>query len=73
MTMKTICEGGTWTRDSWGLVPPPFNKDYDPLAEARYKAVTASLERDNYYSTHTREECKAEWARRYDTLKASGL
>ena len=46
--------------------PAPFNPLYDPKAGARYKEVTASMERDNFYATHTREECKAEWGRRYE-------
>lgn len=49
--------------------PPPFNPDADPKAEGRYRKVTASMEADGYYASHTREECKAEWARRYDELQ----
>lgn len=48
--------------------PPPFNPDADPLAADHYAKVTASMEADGYYSSHSREECKAEWARRYDAL-----
>lgn len=49
--------------------PAPFNPEYDPKAGERYRRVTASMEADGYYGTHTREECKAEWGRRYDDLR----
>lgn len=49
--------------------PPPFNQDADPRAEARYAAVSRSMEADGYYASHTREECREEWGRRYDALK----
>ena len=49
--------------------PPPFNPKYDPNAVARSRMVSKSLEDDNYYSTHTREECKTEWAKRYAIRK----
>lgn len=52
--------------------PEPFNPAFDPKAGARYKAVTASMEADDYYASHSREECAAEWRRRYDSLKAEG-
>jgi hypothetical protein len=26
------------------------------------------MEADGYYATHSREECKGEWTRRYDEL-----
>jgi len=48
--------------------PAPFNPLYDPKASARYKEVTTSMERDNFYTTHTREECKIEWGQRYSNL-----
>jgi hypothetical protein len=50
--------------------PAPFNPDADPRAAERYRKVTASMEADGFYEGRTREECKAEWARRYDELKA---
>jgi hypothetical protein len=50
--------------------PLSFNPDFDPKAEGRYAAVTASMEADDFYTGHTREECAAEWKRRYDDLKA---
>lgn len=49
--------------------PPPFNPLFDPAAKARYAQVTASMEADGFYATHTRAECAAEWQRRYDALK----
>lgn len=49
--------------------PAPFNPDFDPNAAERYRRVTKSMEADRLYETHTREECKAEWGRRYDELK----
>lgn len=54
----------------WRNPPAPFNPLFDPKAAGRYSAVTASMTADNFYEGHTREECKAEWARRYDALKA---
>lgn len=58
----------------WGdhvFPPAPFNPSYDPKANERSKAVSDSMESDNFYATHTREECKAEWGRRYDELKVT--
>lgn len=52
--------------------PPPFNPRFDPKAENRYRLVTQSMMEDDFYEHHTREECKAEWARRYDRLKQEG-
>lgn len=52
--------------------PAPFNPDYAPKVKQRFADVTASMERDNFYISHTREECKQEWGKRYDALKASG-
>lgn len=51
--------------------PEPFNPEADPKAKERYRAVSASMEADGYYERHSREECKAEWGRRYDALKAA--
>jgi hypothetical protein len=30
------------------------------------------MEADNFYTNHTREECKTEWGKRYDRLKQEG-
>lgn len=46
--------------------PPAFNPNYDPRAAARYSRVTASMQRDDFYSNHTRDECKLEWRARYE-------
>lgn len=48
--------------------PRPFNPAYDPKANGRYTAVTASMEADGYYEKNTRAECAVEWRRRYDAL-----
>lgn len=48
--------------------PPPFNPEADPRAKDRYRAVTSSMQDDRFYDNHTREECKAEWGRRYEQL-----
>lgn len=55
----------------WKNPPQPFNPSYDPKAEERYRKVTESMQADGYYSNHTREQCKVEWARRYEELKAA--
>jgi hypothetical protein len=52
--------------------PAPFNPDFDPKAKERYANVTKSMEADDYYANHTREECRVEWAKRYDFLKING-
>ena len=49
--------------------PAPFNPDYDPEADERSRQVSLSMETDNFYATHTREECKHEWHKRYDARK----
>ena len=49
--------------------PPPFNPQYAPKAKARYRQVTSSMEKDNFYESHTREQCKEEWAKRYSSLR----
>ena len=57
--------------DHWHKNPPAgFNPDFDPGAKQRFADVTASLEADNFYATHTRQECKTEWHKRYESLKA---
>jgi len=48
--------------------PAPFNPKADPRAIERYRAVTSSMEKDRFYDNHTRQECKEEWARRYDLI-----
>lgn len=57
----------------WKNPPAPFNPLYDPEAKARYAAVTKSMEADDFYANHTREECRLEWRRRYEERKSLGL
>lgn len=52
--------------------PNPFNPDFDPKAPERSRIVTQSMVNDNYYATHTREECSEEWKWRYDHMKQEG-
>jgi len=52
--------------------PAPFNPLYDPKSHKRYEMVTNSMTQDDYYSSHSREECKKEWRKRYDKLKSEG-
>ena len=54
----------------WNNPPPPFNPLFDPLAKGRSERVVTSMEADKFYDSHTREECAAEYRRRYDALKA---
>jgi hypothetical protein len=54
-------------------LPRPFNPLADANAERRYAATTASLQADDFYANHTREECRVEWARRYDEFKATTI
>ena len=49
--------------------PLPFNPLYDPKASTRFRNTSNSMVADNFYATHTREECKVEWGKRYDQLK----
>lgn len=49
--------------------PAPFNPDSEcTKAGERYNQVSASMQADNFYQTHTQPECKEEWARRYKLL-----
>lgn len=59
--------------NQWKSPPAPFNPKFDPKASARYEAVTKSMERDDFYADHTREECKVEWRRRYEELEDDKL
>ena len=58
--------------NEWKNPPAPFNPEYDPKAKDRFSMVTKSMEKDCYYDTHTREQCRIEWAKRYDNLKDTG-
>lgn len=53
----------------WKNPPPPFNPVFDPKARDRYDRVTQSMVDDDFYANHTRQECKDEWARRYELEK----
>lgn len=63
-------EGVGFFEKQWQNPPAPFNPDFDPKAKARYSAVTKSMEDDDFYAAHSREECRDEWRRRYDEFKA---
>ena len=51
--------------------PAPFNPDYDPRAQGWRNQASDSMMQDGFYDNHTREECAAEWRRRYDALRSS--
>ena len=53
----------------WNNRPPPFNPTFDPKAKERAAYTTESMVRDDFHASHTREECAAEWRRRYDKQK----
>ena len=54
----------------WNDNPPaPFNPEYRPYAVQLSNEVTQSMEEDNFYHIHTKEECRKEWARRYERLR----
>jgi hypothetical protein len=65
-------EGVGFFESQWRNPPPSFNPLFDPNAAARFASVTASMEADGFYISRSRAECKAEWERRYDALKATG-
>ena len=50
----------------WKNGPGPLNPNFNPDAKELYAKTTTSMERDNFYASHTREECAAEWRRRYN-------
>lgn len=51
-------------------VPKHVAPTYDPKAKKRAEQVTASMEADDFYAGHSREECAVEWRRRYDLHSA---
>lgn len=51
-----------WWKNGPGTLNPEYNPDWKWIREK----TTSSMQKDNFYSTHTREECAAEWRRRYD-------
>lgn len=46
--------------DDWHPAPAPFNPFYDSLAGKLMQAAAESMEADEFYDTHTRNECAAE-------------
>lgn len=50
--------------------PGPFNPNYNPNWKEIQKRVTSSMEADGFYDNHTREECSAEYRRRWDEIKS---
>ena len=66
-TEQKFChQGPFWYQHNFP--PAPFNPKFDPKAASRWDKVSSSMRADNYYATHTQEECKKEWARRYNLL-----
>ena len=51
--------------------PAHFNPDFNPKAKDVWGKVTQSMEDDNFYASHTREECAAEWKKRYEERMAA--
>ena len=49
--------------------PQAFNPDFDPNAKEWSRIATESMERDDYYRRHSREQCRIEWRRRFDLAK----
>lgn len=52
--------------------PAPFNPDYNPLSHEWSRQASQSMVDDGFYANHTREECAAEYAKRYAALKQQG-
>jgi hypothetical protein len=69
--MTRSYEGVGFFEQAWKNPPAPFNPLFDPKAKDRFAAVTKSMEADNFYASHSREECRAEWRRRYDEREAA--
>ncbi len=70
--MRLNYEGVGWFQHHWRNPPAPFNPDFDSKAEARYAKVSRSMQDDGFHASHTREECAAEWRRRYEIAAAGG-
>ena len=47
---------------------PPLNPEFTPESVEWYREVAHSMEMDGFYDKHTREECAAEWRRRFNRL-----
>jgi hypothetical protein len=48
----------------WGTPVLPMNPDYNVLAKVSSDVVIAAMEREDFYTTHCREDCTLEIARR---------
>ncbi len=46
--------------------PAPFNPLYNPLADTWSDEVSAAMEAEGFYDTHSREECAIEFRWRYE-------
>lgn len=68
--MANKYDGVGFFEQAWKNPPAPFNPKFDPKAKDRYAAVTKSMEDDDFYASHTREECRDEWRRRYEEREA---
>lgn len=53
--------------------PPPFNSEFNAQSVVWFRDVAHSMEMDGFYDGNSREECAAEWRRRYDFVKAGGV
>ena len=51
--------------------PAIFNSECNPKTKDVWAKVTQSMEDDNFYASHTREECATEWKRRYEDRMAA--
>ena len=56
----------------WDNPPAPFNPLFDKNAKKRAEKVVSSMVEDCFYDNHTREQCKNEYASRYELLKNNG-
>lgn len=68
--MARSYEGVGFFEREWREPPSPFNPLFDPGARDRYARVSASMQKDDFHASHTREECRNEWRRRYDEDEA---
>lgn len=57
--------------NSWKYGPVELrglNPEFKPWAEQARNMTTDSMEHDKFYDEHTREECAAEWRKRYESF-----
>jgi len=50
----------------WKTGPGPLNPEYKSASSEVCGIVTASMDCDDFYYNHTREECSVEWIKRYE-------